>query len=217
MATFQQSLLWAVFLLSWNAWCVLCVHQHCWPCLWPVCNWAALGWLPKCWVHGRAGSCFVVHLCHVLSKLLSKQFIAPCPCFLFRPGFCLDSCPLNSQYRWKSFAKAFVSEGRCLLWQKPGGTVPCKPYSWCPSRPSSSSQSVAGTVSQHALWSQTCDSHCLALLIALSFLVPALKSVVPFSLTLSAWHSLFPLAVSFLVSSYFCWDIATLEKCDWKQ
>lgn len=135
MAAFQQSLLWAVFLLSWNAWCVLCVHQHCWPCLWPVCNWAALGWLPKCWVHGRAGSCFVVHLCHVLSKLLSKQFIAPCPCFLFRPGFCLDSCPLNSQYRWKSFAKAFVSEGRCLLWQKPCGTVPCKPYSWCPSRP----------------------------------------------------------------------------------
>jgi len=133
IAAFQQSLPSVVFLLSWNAQCVLCVRRHCWRCLWAVCNWAALEWLPNCWAHGRAGSCFVVRLCRDLSKLLSKPFIATCLCFLLRPGFCLDSCCLNSQYRWKSFAKAFVSEGRCLLWQKPHGTVPCKPYSWCPS------------------------------------------------------------------------------------
>lgn len=68
-------------------------------------------------------------------QTVEQTVYCPMPVFLFSSRFLFRFVPFEFTVQMKKLAVAFVSEGRCLLWQKPRGTVPCKPYSWCPSRP----------------------------------------------------------------------------------
>lgn len=54
-------------------------------------------------------------------QTVEQTIYCPMPVFPFSSRFLFRFVPFEFTVQWKSFAKAFVSEGRCLLWQKPCG------------------------------------------------------------------------------------------------